>query len=278
MGCQDHTTRRKALLAGSAMALLGLAGCSAGNVGIRQSDGGIEIAAEGDDDEPDAGNRQPATETQVGPGEYIPTKPEYHHIAAKPLPTLADGSIDSKRVVVEASMGALDVEPVVEKQARGVVTALADDDTELAMSRWKDTLRASKRDGTPLDLNALIQFVIRESYLEAAADLRFSAMRVKYFTDQKRKLREWVAEAKRIQGTLPASCGNDPNLCSLSDDLRQSIPAFEGQLESPCEGDPELANVDLNDALQKQQQTLRLMSNIAKQLHDTAMAVIRNVS
>ena len=41
--------------------------------------------------------------------------------------------------------------------------------------------------------------------------------------------------------------------------------------------DSELANVDLQNFLQKQQQTLQMMSNISKMLYDTALAVIRNL-
>ena len=41
--------------------------------------------------------------------------------------------------------------------------------------------------------------------------------------------------------------------------------------------DAQLANVDLQNVLQKQQQTLQMMSNISKMLHDTAMAVIRKI-
>jgi hypothetical protein len=41
--------------------------------------------------------------------------------------------------------------------------------------------------------------------------------------------------------------------------------------------DAQLANVDLQNMLQKQQQTLQMMSNISKMLHDTSMAVIRKI-
>ena len=41
--------------------------------------------------------------------------------------------------------------------------------------------------------------------------------------------------------------------------------------------DAQLANVDLQNILQKQQQTLQMMSNISKMLYDTAMSVIRKV-
>ena len=41
--------------------------------------------------------------------------------------------------------------------------------------------------------------------------------------------------------------------------------------------DAQLANVDLQNVLQTQQQTIQMMSNISKTMHDTAMAVIRKI-
>ena len=41
--------------------------------------------------------------------------------------------------------------------------------------------------------------------------------------------------------------------------------------------DAQLANVDLQNILQKQQQTLQAMSNISKMLYDTAQSVIRKI-
>jgi hypothetical protein len=43
------------------------------------------------------------------------------------------------------------------------------------------------------------------------------------------------------------------------------------------EDDAQLANVDLQALLQKQQQTLQMLSNVEKELYDTAMAVIRKL-
>ena len=41
--------------------------------------------------------------------------------------------------------------------------------------------------------------------------------------------------------------------------------------------DAQLANVDLQNVLQKQQQTLQMMSNISKMLYDTAQSVLRKI-
>ena len=54
------------------------------------------------------------------------------------------------------------------------------------------------------------------------------------------------------------------------------IEELERQL-SAVGDDAQLANTDLQNVLQKQQQTLQMMSNISKMLHDTAMAIIRKI-
>ena len=58
--------------------------------------------------------------------------------------------------------------------------------------------------------------------------------------------------------------------------LEANIENLETQLNSVGD-DAQLANVDLQNVLQKQQQTLQMMSNISKMLHDTAMSVIRKL-
>ncbi len=51
---------------------------------------------------------------------------------------------------------------------------------------------------------------------------------------------------------------------------------LSGKLQSAGD-DAQLANVELQNLLQKQQQTLQMMSNISKMMHDTATAVIRKI-
>ena len=59
-------------------------------------------------------------------------------------------------------------------------------------------------------------------------------------------------------------------------DVEAEIPAWEEQLNSIGD-DTQLANIDLQNTLQKQQQVLQTISNVSKMLHDTAMAVIRKI-
>ncbi len=63
---------------------------------------------------------------------------------------------------------------------------------------------------------------------------------------------------------------------SLLEILQRDMQTF-GEAMKEVGDDAQLANMDLQNMLQKQQQTLQMMSNISKMLHDTAMAVIRKI-
>ena len=60
----------------------------------------------------------------------------------------------------------------------------------------------------------------------------------------------------------------------LSDADLQTVA---GGLTEEEYSDSQLANVDLQNTLQKQQQTLQMMSNISKMLYDTAQSTIRKI-
>jgi hypothetical protein len=63
---------------------------------------------------------------------------------------------------------------------------------------------------------------------------------------------------------------------SAANAIDNEIASMEEKLNSLGD-DAQLANIDLQNMLQKQQQTIQQMSNISKLLHDTAMAVIRKI-
>ena len=57
---------------------------------------------------------------------------------------------------------------------------------------------------------------------------------------------------------------------SLLQELEESL--------STIGDDAQLANIDLQNAVQKQQQLIQMLSTISKTLHDTQMAIIRKIS
>src|SRR2546423_921962 len=62
--------------------------------------------------------------------------------------------------------------------------------------------------------------------------------------------------------------------------VQSALELFQARLQvvlSSVGDDEQLANVDLQNILQKQQQTLQMLSNISKALYDTAWAVTRKM-
>lgn len=164
---------------------------------------------------------------------------------------------------------------------------------------------------TEVDINALVQAVLRESYMESMQDLRFYAEKVSFYNGLKKDIRnELESLRKRLTDAVeagvddennslvavgldttsrkfdgPLGIGEDgkpkvlesaPESITTKGELEDQIKALEERLNSVGD-DAQLANVDLQNMLQKQQQTLQMMSNISKMLHDTAMSIIRKI-
>lgn len=106
------------------------------------------------------------------------------------------------------------------------------------------------------DINELVQHVLRESYLETNKDLQYYKQKAEHLNAEKKVIREEIQKSKDA----------DPS----------KIKEWEDKLNQLGD-DAQLANVDLQNILQKQQQTLQMMSNISKMLYDTAMSVIRKM-
>ena len=154
------------------------------------------------------------------------------------------------------------------------------------------------------DVNELVQQVLRDSYLQAIEDLRHYAKKVQYYNQLKKQIREELGRARQhLAGHVEASSQDEIEpwrkvrfASSLSEDeqgcvrvqtnhvgeattvreLECYIEHLERTLHSVGD-DAQLANVDLQNALQKQQQALQMLSNISKMFRDTTMSVIRKI-
>jgi len=173
-------------------------------------------------------------------------------------------------------------------------------------------------DNVPTDPNLLVQWVLRESYLQTTEDLRDYAEKVRYFNSVKKAIREYLQALRKAQADVKASLRGQ-----MSDPCAEPSPSAEAVAQAIAESasdypvdalarelcipervppasvttlegfaayirgweeklntvgdDAQLANVDLQNILQKQQQTLQMLSNISKLLYDTATSVIRKI-
>jgi hypothetical protein len=94
---------------------------------------------------------------------------------------------------------------------------------------------------------------------------------------------------KRVQGKQPIDV--PVTIRQLGQQAEVQIRSREAQIKARIDAqkmkaantgiamgdDAQLANVDLQNQLQKQQQAMQMLSNILKMMHDTAMAIIRNL-
>lgn len=155
---------------------------------------------------------------------------------------------------------------------------------ELA-ARWRAFADSGGLAG--IDVNALVQWVLATAYAEQLEDLRFYAEKVKAINAQKQALRD---ELERIR--VHNCRGNDcppfqTNARALTTSFGSAfltreadIAAYHAELEGQLQtigDDAQLAQLDLQQAMQRQQQTLQTLSNVSKLLHDTAMAIIRKI-
>lgn len=160
--------------------------------------------------------------------------------------------------------------------------------------------------GESFDVGAYVQYVLRDAYNSTTADMEVFAKKTKWLNDLKKEIRNELERARGIASsanvatladtaTLPTPPGpvtpktfnTDPTAAGGAFSVDGTPLTTKAQLKSYIENleqklqtagdDAQLAQVDLQNILQKQQQTLQLMSNISKMLHDTAMSVIRKI-
>src|SRR5262245_38629173 len=162
-----------------------------------------------------------------------------------------------------------------------VVTELRAGRVESANSAFKQYVSGAASGGA-VDPNALVQYVLRESYLQTAEDLRYLAEKVKYFNESKKLVREYLQQLRDYSPqTKDFHCLNWPKLdsrpCALTkDQVEKEIAAWEERLNSLGD-DAQRSALDLQAAMQKQQQLMQTLSNVSKTLHDTAKAIIQNL-
>ena len=208
---------------------------------------------------------------------------------------LTGEKIDTKAVVQAAAARKLPqgISPGDQEALKRVVGDLKAGRLEPANASWRSFSQGYFSKGTAANLDALIQWVLRESYLETNKDLAFAADKVRFYNEQKKALREYVdklgkalAKAKTdelvrirpirveesfLKGKEAVSWG--PWKTVTRAQASAEIDNLEKRLSSIGD-DAQLANIDLQNKLQQQQQTLQTMSNVSKMLQATARGVV----
>jgi gluconate kinase len=191
------------------------------------------------------------------------------------------------------------VTPAQRVALANVVAALKQGNTAKGNQLWTEFCKSYfDSRGKAAGVNDFVLYVLYESYLVMNAMLNEYAQRVAYFNQHKQAVREHVSALRRrrteaLQRQLPSISVpvlsltprfqlNAPAIQSRGtsymkpDQIQSEIAAWQAKLNQIAH-DAELANIDLQNALQRQQQVLQMLSNVSKMLRDTATAVISNI-
>jgi len=142
---------------------------------------------------------------------------------------------------LETNMSARQVQAL---QQIAVIVARGEN-LETIKSWWEKLITDVVTSGVQIDVNGLVQDVVNQTYIESSRDLQIYADKVNLYNRTQKEIRDMISRLEE-------------ELNSLGDDAQ-------------------LANIDLQNALQKQQQLIQMISNISKTLSETALAVIQKI-
>ena len=77
-----------------------------------------------------------------------------------------------------------------------VVSQLRKGDQKAALANWTSYISEINKQGVPVDMDALVQWVLRESYLQTGADLNDTADKIRYYNEAKKRLRDEIAQGR----------------------------------------------------------------------------------
>jgi hypothetical protein len=140
----------------------------------------------------------------------------------------------------------------------------------------------------------LMRWALREGVIETSPALALAADRARFVAEQREEVAALVARLRAIRlqmkapaptphtvltptfskGALAVASRSTKTLTPVQ--LDALIKALESKLQTLGQG-AQMAQIDLQNALQQQQQTLQILSNISKQMHDTSQSIIANL-
>ncbi len=133
---------------------------------------------------------------------------------------------------------------------------------EAVQPRWDELVRQSRPHAASLPL--LVRAVLREAFHEANREAHVYIEKVLFYNDMTESVRR---EIERIEGERSLSPEGEGEWDSYHKNLH-------GWLASIGD-DAQLANEDLQKALERREQTLESLSSASIALHDAGMAIIR---
>ena len=148
------------------------------------------------------------------------------------------------------------------------------DDLEGIGREWTRFVKSLANHSKPVDLSALMDHTVRTSMLESNGDLRFFAARAERLKCDMAGTKRLLAELMRLKRKIRDNPAVFEQVTAQM--LDAEITKWRAKL-TMIRADAQLANVDLQNSMQKQSQAVNMMSSILKTMRDRASAITKNV-
>ena len=161
--------------------------------------------------------------------------------------------------------------------------AEAGPDVELATKAVED--RLAGQDYTAMDVNALVQWVLRESYLQTQEDLRAVAEEMKAVNEKKKAMREAAQglHAGQAQKRVPRASLEHamqvqpaPVASVNAASLQADVDDMQVQRDSTADHSEEIS-LRMQMYEDRRAQTLKMISNLQKKASETAAGITANL-
>lgn len=178
------------------------------------------------------------------------------------------------------------------------VVASVKKDPSAVPKQWGPLVESAALRSESVPILEIISLVMKEAILEQQEDLKYWLKRLEHQNKLAGALSEYLEEMRKkirtdkghrsakisgrsVKITREADGEGEPFVLGpvviqSAEQWRKELKKWEEELAS-VEKDAQLANIDLQNALARQQKTVQVMSNVSKQLHDQAMAIIKKI-
>ncbi len=169
-----------------------------------------------------------------------------------------------------------------------IVRNLKAGSTKDAERNWSLFVSNLNTDGASADIHTILNWVLRQSYVEGTSDLQAQAEKVRFCNEQKKAIRKYIGEVRDYRTSLKEylrtfevqeyAKGNSPWRYGAKKKIPKSeVDRYLAEAEeyySTASGRQQAANKDLLAALKRDQRTNKSISRTSKSMHDAILAIL----
>lgn len=214
-------------------------------------------------------------------------------VAVRPVGTQAVAEQTLRVLDTQLAAVAADESSLRQTLGSGRFEALAAAAGEFVANQGSDSARAAFAEQaananlSQQNIMAVLFFVFKESVESQNEDKKFWLEKLRQYNELGQALHDELERLRAHRCPAEPCPPFQTNARALQTSFGSAfltsprdLAAYQAELEQQLQSvgdDAQLANIDLQSVLQRQQQTLQTISNVSKMLHDTAMGVIRNM-